>query len=388
MDDQLCPQAPFSAFRFAGRLGAENGVRPLLEQSNPRAARFSALDFIRAYAIILVVMLHAAAPPLYAFKDVPRAYWWTANLFDSFARPCVPLFVMVSGFLLLDASKEESVLVFFRKRFAKVLVPYLFWASFYLWWRWYFHKESFAEPGKLSREFVGGTAYYHLVFMNIIIGLYLLTPILRVFVKYASLPTQLYLFFLWFCLSSLGPLVTKVTALSVNAYLQITPLFLGHFLLGSLFKRLRLALRRDYLYALGAVLIVTVYLTAYGTYKYTKRADGLLDEYFYNYASPNVVVMSAISFVLLWTIFSRPEVQRLPLVAPLLRNIGATSFGIYFTHVILLDCLAHGIHGWRLTATTFHPSLAIPLLTAIVVLTCALVLHYVQKVPVVRYLVP
>ena len=55
------------------------------------------------------------------------------------------------------------------------------------------------------------------------------------------------------------------------------------------------------------------------------------------------------------------EPQQIP---PLLRHIGATSFGIYFTHVILLECLGTGVFfGYPLTATTFHPSLSIPLLT-------------------------
>jgi uncharacterized membrane protein YcfT len=99
--------------------------------------------------------------------------------------------------------------------------------------------------------------------------------------------------------------------------------------------------------------------------------------------------MSVISFAILFTVFARPRMQRLPILAPLLRHIGATSFGIYFTHVILLDLLRSGdLWGYRLTATTFHPSLAIPLLTLIVVGTCAAAMYFAQKIPVVRYLVP
>ncbi len=351
--------------------------------------RLSSIDFIRAYAIILVVMVHASGPPLYDYNHVPRGYWWTANLFDSFARPCVPLFIMVSGFLLLDGSKEEAIGTFFRKRLSKVLIPYVFWSAFYLWWRWYFHDEPFDQPGKLSQELVGGTAYYHLVFMNIIIGLYLLTPMLRVFVKYANFSTQLYVLLLWFLLQSLAPLVYKVSTLQISTYMLTTPMFLGHFLFGALFKRVQLRLRKEHLLALAGVLAAGVYTTAYLTYKFTRgRPDHSLDEWFYAYYSPNVVLMSAISFVLLFAIFSRPQLQCLPIVAPLLRHIGATSFGIYFTHVILLECLGTGVFGYPLTATTFHPSLSIPLLTLIVVLTCAALLYFVQKIPVVRYLVP
>ena len=100
------------------------------------AERLAFLDMMRAYAIVLVVMVHVAGPVLYEFNTAPRSHWGIANAFDSFARPCVPLFVIISGFLLLDPRKRDEPLGdFFKKRLLKVVVPYLFWAAFYIWWR-------------------------------------------------------------------------------------------------------------------------------------------------------------------------------------------------------------------------------------------------------------
>lgn len=346
------------------------------------------IELVRAYAIILVVIVHTSAPPLYAYNSVPRSYWLTADLFDSFARPCVPLFIMVSGYLLLDPRKDEPLGTFFRKRFTKVCVPYVFWAFFYIWWRWSFHGEHFT-PATVGRELIGGRAYYHLFFMNVIIGLYLLTPLLRAYVKNADLPTQLYVLGLWFVLSSLTPVFTKLTALPVNVYLQTTPRFLGHFLFGALLHRVQFRPRGWRLAALSGALVATGILTAVLTYHYTSKAGGNLDESFYNYASPTVVVMSAISFLLLMALFSQPIFQHPFIATRLLHHIGATSFGIYLTHIIVLESLGRGIFfGYPLTTTAFHPALSIPVITAIVVLTCAGVLRVVQTIPGARYIVP
>src|SRR6266403_4519827 len=84
-------------------------------------------DAIRAYAIVSVVFLHVVSPIVGHPSTVSRAWWWMANVYDAFLRPCVPLFVMVSGLLLLDPRKADPLGLFFKKRMMKVLVPFLFW---------------------------------------------------------------------------------------------------------------------------------------------------------------------------------------------------------------------------------------------------------------------
>ena len=65
--------------------------------------------------------------------DTPAAHWvgWLNSLF----RSCVPLFVMISGVFLFPVRDEGA---FFRKRFSRVLVPFVVWCviyAFYLYWQ-------------------------------------------------------------------------------------------------------------------------------------------------------------------------------------------------------------------------------------------------------------
>ncbi len=72
------------------------------------------VDWIRALATLGVVLIHTAGPLLYGYNQMPASYWWISNIYDSAARMCVPLFFMISGFLLLQ--KDDSLKTFFAKR--------------------------------------------------------------------------------------------------------------------------------------------------------------------------------------------------------------------------------------------------------------------------------
>ncbi|MBD2598484.1 acyltransferase family protein [Nostoc spongiaeforme FACHB-130] len=78
-------------------------------------------DYVRVIANFFVIFLHSAAPLLYQFKKIPDSYWITGNIYDSGVRMCVPLFFMLSGYLLLE--KQETLETFFKKRFKRIFIP-------------------------------------------------------------------------------------------------------------------------------------------------------------------------------------------------------------------------------------------------------------------------
>lgn len=85
---------------------------------------------VRLVAIFMVVCSHCADP----FNMSPEArsnpefnFW--GSLYGTFLRPCVPLFVMLTGMLLLPVRQEAGR--FYRKRITRVAVPFLIWSVFY-----------------------------------------------------------------------------------------------------------------------------------------------------------------------------------------------------------------------------------------------------------------
>ena len=139
-------------------------------------------DLIRTLAIFLVILLHASNATL-QLSSVSPSYWWTAAVYKSLAVYCVPLFVMLSGALLLQPTKlNEPIRVFLKKRLSRLGLAFVFWSAIYTIWAFYvFHAP--VTLGNIYQSIVKDLftgVYYQFWFIYLIVGLYLITPILRV----------------------------------------------------------------------------------------------------------------------------------------------------------------------------------------------------------------
>src|SRR3990172_8677409 len=139
------------------------------------------VDRAKVISIFAVVVLHVSAQIAEKVENFGTSSWWVGNLFDGGVRWSVPIFIMVSGYLLLDPSKQEDFRTFYKKRAGKVLIPTIFWTLFYIIWSFVIKKYPLdLKSGKIILiKLIEGEPYYHLWFAYMIIGLYLFTPFLR-----------------------------------------------------------------------------------------------------------------------------------------------------------------------------------------------------------------
>ena len=91
---------------------------------HPLKVRNASYDVIRFVAILVVFSIHCMAG-LDAQRDSDTNIF-ISNLLHAFQGIGVPLFVLLSGALLLG--KQESPLVFLKKRMVRVLIPFLSWS--------------------------------------------------------------------------------------------------------------------------------------------------------------------------------------------------------------------------------------------------------------------
>ena len=103
-----------------------------LMQSNRQNIEW--LDSLRVIATIGVIMIHEATPVVKMSYGGNMGNWWTGNIFDSAVRFAVPLFLMLSGATMLG--REYDLKTFYKKRFVRVLLPFLFWMLVYWVYRW------------------------------------------------------------------------------------------------------------------------------------------------------------------------------------------------------------------------------------------------------------
>ena len=131
------------------------------------------IDWLRVAACFMVFVVHSTEP-FYLGGDgsliltESDAFW--SSFFDSFVRSCVPLFVIASSYLQFPI--HYSTTEFFKRRALRILVPFLFWSLIYaiVW------GDPIANLKDLLLNF--NYAAGHLWFVYMIIGVYLLMPLL------------------------------------------------------------------------------------------------------------------------------------------------------------------------------------------------------------------
>jgi peptidoglycan/LPS O-acetylase OafA/YrhL len=143
--------------------------------------RIYELDWLRAFAALSVIAIHITST--YVTKN-EVAYVWNQAM-----RYAVPLFIILSGFLLFYSDRNRSSIsyaAFYKKRFSKIAVPYLVWTIFYALYK---HRHELVS-GEYSVFIVGlvkyilfGTGFVHLYFLIIMVQLYLIYPLLYLWLK-------------------------------------------------------------------------------------------------------------------------------------------------------------------------------------------------------------
>lgn len=143
------------------------------------------INSLRVLAASAVIMIHTAAPTV--TSNLFCGTWWVGHGLDTLSRFAVPVFLMISGALLLH--KDEPINVFAKKRVWKIALPFLGWSFFY-----YFLANRFnGSLGDFTKDLLGNGNHFHLWYLYLIILLYLLIPILRKVV--AHIPTSYILYY-------------------------------------------------------------------------------------------------------------------------------------------------------------------------------------------------
>jgi surface polysaccharide O-acyltransferase-like enzyme len=329
------------------------------------------LDVLRILAIFAVVILHTSSPTTYHYNHDPFS-WFIGNFFNSMTRWCVPLFIMVSGALLLSTKQDESLGIFFKKRLNKVILPFICWIIIYFIYR-HFHYGETITLFSAIRDVLDVNVYWHLWFMYMIIGLYLATPIFRVYIKSASRQNLFYFLALWF-IASFIPVINTLYDVHIHYLFRTVSSYIGFFILGYYLSKYDLShFKKRLLYLLA---VLSLFITYFGTFYMTIQSNGDLDQTFYQYLRPNTILIAAAIFAAVKSAKIRPKHSRLII---LLSNL---SFGIYLVHPMLRNWIFEYINVQKETIIT------VPIDIVIISVLSFIIIYVLRKIPYVKRIVP
>lgn len=292
------------------------------------------LDLLRIVATLAVVMIHCSAYFVTRYGLFSDEFV-LGNIFDSISRIGVPLFLMISGALFLDENKAVTLKGILRKNVLSLGAITLIWAAIYA-----LTDVFLLNPIKpvtlksLADLFVDG--YYHMWYLYMIIGLYIITPFLRKFVSKKNGKMVLFFIITCFTVRFVVPLLDKIVLH-----------FAGVDYLGVLVNKLKLGFFGDYviyfvagwylchvginkkclrciIYALGACSLMFMILYVHFTGDYKTVYD--------NIGVP-VFVYAVSVFVLLTNVKFKPSERG----GKLLGILSRLTFGVYIIHAMVLE---------------------------------------------------
>lgn len=332
------------------------------------------MDLLKALAITGVILIHVSAG---GYSHPVGSFDWLSALFwGSVSRASVPVFLMVTGALMLDPARELTLRQLWLQKIPRLLASLLAWALIYRLWQMgrYGGGITAQELAETVKQVLAFHHQNHLYYLHIALLVYALLPVTRIITAHADRHTLEYLLILWAVLGILYPTfkgrwpLTLLRGIPTQYGLNLAYASAGYGLLGWY---LRQYAAHPWRWALTAV---AGFAIIFGGTAALSLGDGRLNETLLEGTSPGTALLAA--GICGWA-FAIPRERPLPRT---IHTLAQASFCIYLVH--LLPYWELGRLG--LSAVTGPCLLFIPL-TAAAVLGCSLAVWAVLSwIPVIR----
>lgn len=151
--------------------------------------RIYTIDLARTFAILCVLLTHATES-VYDFSSdflctAPNRVTVLGVLLHTIGRLGVPVFVMLTGYLMLDREYDQERTIFFYKNsFFRLLLVTVIWIVIYYFYSNWWNQSSF-DLQKLIEQilFFRTPSANHIWYMGTILGVYLVIPFLATILK-------------------------------------------------------------------------------------------------------------------------------------------------------------------------------------------------------------
>lgn len=307
--------------------------------------RVQFFDLLRCVAAVAVIAIHVLAPYRHELGTIAFDQWFTAVSVNGVTRWAVPVFILITGALMLSDSRPFEPSYYLRRRLGKVLIPFLFWSLIYAL------LSGLSASGFDSSKVIDALAnspehatYYHLGFFYYFIPLYFVIPMFQWLIRQQR-QDILYLFTALWLLTTVLFLAGIDGPWSNELWLYSGYLLLGYLLFQTVPNRRGVVLVSVLLG--GAALALTVTMVIINSLAAGEYTVGR----WLSYKTINVVLAASMVFLVCRYFDDRLSTRWKNIIAIISRH----SLGIYLLHPIFLWPMKE--FGWY----QGHPAWVIPL---------------------------
>lgn len=279
---------------------------------------------MRAIAILAVIAVHTSTRVLEATLFNVQGFTFTFFI-NQAARFAVPLFFMISGFVLeLNYPFHSNYLSYFKKRFSRIFLPYLFWSAIYYYLIYTTHTINFGNT------LLYGAASYQLYFIPTLLIFYILFPLVHILYKFIA--NKWVMISLGIVQLALLYQTYYVRPLSIPYPFAIALLNYYPFLLGMVASRHQDFLQKISKWKILSGILFAIFATIVfleGKTLYLKTHNYL---YFYTQWRPSILLYTIVTAILLYSLFNKQNLNE-----KIIKTFSKLSFFVFFIHVIVLE---------------------------------------------------
>lgn len=329
------------------------------------------IDYLNVVSALAVVFLHANG--VFWYYSTER-YWTTADVIESVFYFGVPVFFMIIGATSIDYQKKYDTKTFFKKRFFKIVIPYIFW--------------SFVGMIFVTRKLDLQYFIVHLLtfdsiaiywFFRVLFSAYLLIPILSCIPDEKKMQVFKYIFACGFVLNSFFPFVfsfiKEMPALPLR--MVISTECGGYICLGYLISHGDMPKKKTrYLIYLAGILGLIMHIV--GTYFYS-RNDGAISYVWKGYENVPCILYSAAIFLLFKSLEQRVHLPKLDHLISILRKY---TFSLYLMQIYILWLI---VKVTNISIYSIYYRLGSPIIVLLITIGITKIM---RKIPIIKYFVP
>ena len=303
--------------------------------------RSVAVDFMRIIAIMAVVCVHTLPVPLLAEQG---AATFISAAVGSLSKIGVPLFLIITGYLMLDRDYTGSRLVrFFKHNYLPLVISYEIWVIIATAMKLITNPSiDTVMDGLRAVLCIGEPFMIHLWYMQMLLGIYLFIPVIASFIQTCGRCA------FWYIRMLIVTGVVFVFALPTmqmvycwfggSADYEVTlGGFAGRGALGVFYMLLGYALRKD-LFAIGGRTVRVVFAALalallWMTGAFELSATGELFR-----ANTGFLPIALAAFAFANWMVHAPSWNQCPTrFASILRHLAGFAFGIYMVHPLIIE---------------------------------------------------
>lgn len=356
-----------------------------MQQNTPKRSRILYADLLRIISGLAIIVAHVSSAR-WDVAPINGLEWWLLNIGVATSHWCVPLFFMLSGMFILDPNKTLSYKKLATVSVPKILIPLLFWSFAYkamaivtnlmLGLR---EVTPMDYLGTVISVFFRGISWYHLWFLYPLLGMYILSPIFRVFTKNARKSDVIYLFILYVLFAWLKPFYNEVLPLPLAFAIPDLVGLTASFIFGYYFANYKFTHKQSII-----IYIIGISCLVGQSYFYTHSmlvANKPIYPFYLDNQSFNMMLIA----IMLFVFFKNFTANADSMLSKLRNNrlvtlLSECTFGIYLVHAAFLNIFSAY---FKFETNTIHPLLAFPLLIILTYICSFITTYLIKKIPIV-----